>query len=400
MANNVAFFIVEDEENTVRLLTSIINKVFTEVDVFSVNDGLSACQVLDRKKDPMIVILDINLPQVNGLQILKKYRNPDEPNDFYFIIITGSTDKEVNLKALQAGADDFLSKPFSVDDIVSKLRSAHRNISLKLDIKMHLEKAKELELHLNADAERMRKTLQKFQEIRINNCAQIVDRIIQASVWIASQDPNISTKELTDIGNAASLCFVGRLGLPENLISTPVMVNGFISIQEMHNIPKYVNDFLDKVRGYEDVRKILYYIYENYDGTGIPENLKSVQIPLGSRILRVLLDFEDLLLKNSKNQNKVMELLEHESHHVYDLFIVAYLDQYFGMLSSKGKSPSEVIVEKKDLDSTMVIARSLFTQTGLKLVTPGTRMTEEKIDKIRTITREDPIFGKIFIKKF
>ena len=197
--------------------------------------------------------------------------------------------------------------------------------------------------------------------------------------------------------NAARLAYAGKLFLPEKNINDPVMINGQPKGEVMEKVPGYALEMLSNYRYLKEAANILYHIYENFDGSGIPKKIKSWQIPLGSRIIRAVLDYEEIQIKQKLTPGKAMEALEHESKRIYDYRIVAMLDQY-NAVHSIGGIGREKRIEKKELEPRMIISRSIITQAGMKVVAAGTQLTEEKIVTLRKMTKSDPIIGNIYIR--
>jgi hypothetical protein len=92
-------------------------------------------------------------------------------------------------------------------------------------------------------------------------------------------------------------------------------------------------------------------------------------------------------------------LLFNEARRLYDFRIIAYYDQYLASLNLKGKSGQtrEIPVLISELSPTMILSRNIFTQSGLKLVASGTRLSDEIIYKILNVNKEDGIIGNIYV---
>jgi len=400
MEDKIKLYIVDDEKPIVMTLQKLITKVFPTSEINVYYDGLTAWQALQEEKDQCVIISDLNMPGLNGLQFLKKVRTNPELKGTYFIVITSSVDAETNIKTLQQGADDFLSKPFSVDQLIVKMRAALRMVNL-------IKKEKNFDNILNQykeeqvkDAEAMRQYLIRFQKIRMPESTKHLDHIVQSSVWIAKQLCE-TEEEIEDIRKAAEICFCGKLFLSDKLVELPVMVKGLTPYKIMYDIPSYSRELLKSIRNSEKLDKILYYIYENLDGSGFPEKKKSWEIPLGSRILRVTIEFEELLKKNMDNVSKTIELMLVESKRLYDHRVVAYYDQFLGskeIPTELGKKGREYTIGLNELEDGMTIARNIITDSGLFLIAPNIRLNEEKIERIKTMNKSDKIIGKIYVR--
>ena len=113
--------LVEDEEQLAEALMQILNKNKYMVDgVYNGEDGLD--YALTGIYD--VIILDIMLPKLNGLEILKKIR--EENISTPVILLTAKGEVSDRVKGLDCGADDYLPKPFSTDELLARLRALTR----------------------------------------------------------------------------------------------------------------------------------------------------------------------------------------------------------------------------------------------------------------------------------
>ena len=120
MLDNIKILIVEDDENINRLLGDMLhkNKYITR----AAYSGTEALIYLENNEWDM-VILDLMLPGINGEDLLVKIRkNKQMP----IIIISAKEGKDVRINTLKMGADDFISKPFDVDEICARIDSSIR----------------------------------------------------------------------------------------------------------------------------------------------------------------------------------------------------------------------------------------------------------------------------------
>ncbi len=116
--------VVEDEEALALRLKNVLesDKYFVEV----VFDGLSGLEkVLTEEYD--LVILDILLPHIDGIQILKEMRRQDILTPVLLLTVKDSTEDKV--VGLDAGADDYLTKPFAIPELLARTRSLLRRKS-------------------------------------------------------------------------------------------------------------------------------------------------------------------------------------------------------------------------------------------------------------------------------
>lgn len=400
MVSSIKFYLIDDERAILLTLEKIISKVFPEAEVLSFGEGIEAWTSLQKETSPCIIVSDLQMPGINGIQLLKKVRADEHLKDNYFMVITSNVEPEINMRTIQQGADDFLTKPFSVDQLVVKLRSAMRVLNSQLEVLKKRVDLMKLKESIQVESQKVHNLLVSLIDARYAHYKKSLNRIRESSVWIAKQLLE-SNEDIECVEKTAELCFIGRLCLNEVNMNFPVLINGLVQNQAMPATIDFADFTLSQLRGYENVQVLMRGIYENFDGSGIPAQKKSWEIPMGARIIRVAIEFEELSKKNPDNQAKCMEELYKEVKRLYDHTAVAYFDQYLGAkeLGSPTKKGREFRARINELDLGMILSRHIITDSGLVLATAGTTLNEDKIERVRLINKSDPILGKIYIRQ-
>jgi two-component system chemotaxis response regulator CheY len=125
----VKILIAEDDPVSRRLLESFLSK--WGYDVVVTCDGSEAWEALNEPEAPSLVISDWMMPNVNGLELCRKIREMKKSGYTYFIILTAKGEKEDVVKGLEAGADDFLIKPFHQEELKYRVQIGERIINLE-----------------------------------------------------------------------------------------------------------------------------------------------------------------------------------------------------------------------------------------------------------------------------
>jgi two-component system KDP operon response regulator KdpE len=114
--------IVEDDTDTAEVVSALLESAgYTAVTVDSGSTALNEISAAS----PDLVLLDINLPDMNGLEVLKQVRS----NSFLpMIVLSGFTREHDKVVALEAGADDYLAKPFSPEELVARVNALLRRV--------------------------------------------------------------------------------------------------------------------------------------------------------------------------------------------------------------------------------------------------------------------------------
>jgi two-component system, OmpR family, response regulator QseB len=113
--------VVEDDKMIAKGLNTALNQDGYAVD--GVSDGRSAAEAL-RSSRFDLVLLDLGLPERDGLEVLRELRRRGDPTPV--IIVTARDDVQTRIEGLDAGADDYIIKPFDLDEVAARMRSVLR----------------------------------------------------------------------------------------------------------------------------------------------------------------------------------------------------------------------------------------------------------------------------------
>ncbi len=119
----------DDDPVTRRMLQAMLEKWDYEVDVAS--NGAKAWQMLQGKEAPRIAILDWAMPEMDGIQVCQKIRQQKTEPYTYVILLTARDHKDDVVKGIEAGADDYLSKPFDGAELRARIRAGIRILALQ-----------------------------------------------------------------------------------------------------------------------------------------------------------------------------------------------------------------------------------------------------------------------------
>jgi DNA-binding response OmpR family regulator len=112
-------FLVEDEEDTATLIRMIMEE--EGYDVVHANDGKQAQGKIDALPPPALILLDMGLPHVHGLELLAQIRKKPTWNGVSVVMLTADGDQTHICKAIVAGASDYVLKPFKRDSLLARL---------------------------------------------------------------------------------------------------------------------------------------------------------------------------------------------------------------------------------------------------------------------------------------
>ena len=121
--------VADDDALTLRLLQKTLAQAGYEV--VAVENGHMALEYLSSKDGPRLALLDWLMPGLNGLEVCREVRRHSEYPYIYMILLTARTSKEDVVRGLEAGADDYLTKPFDFEELKARLRSGERILRLE-----------------------------------------------------------------------------------------------------------------------------------------------------------------------------------------------------------------------------------------------------------------------------
>ena len=118
--------VVDDERDVCRLLTFSLEQAgFEAVGVATASEALLSIG----RKPPVVIVLDVGLPDISGIEMCKRLRADPELADVGIVMLTALGSREDRIVGLEAGADDYVVKPFDVEEVVLRVRALSRRLS-------------------------------------------------------------------------------------------------------------------------------------------------------------------------------------------------------------------------------------------------------------------------------
>ncbi len=161
--------VVDDVAGNVRLLEAVLEPRGYEV--VSAGDGLAALE-LAQSADPDLVLLDVMMPELDGYAVCRRLREQEQTAVLPVIMLTASEGTE-KTKAIEAGADDFITKPFNHDELLTRIRSLLR-------IKRYHDEIKELNRTLEQRVQTQLEELERHQRLQRFLSPQLADAIVSS----------------------------------------------------------------------------------------------------------------------------------------------------------------------------------------------------------------------------
>jgi len=142
----VKVLIAEDDALSRRVLEDTITR--SGYDLVVTTDGLQAWEELQQEDAPLLAILDWMMPGMDGLQICRKVRESPAPVPTYLILVTTRERKEDIVAGLEAGANDYITKPFDRAELLARVRVGVRVVELQQNLAGRVRELQEALAHV------------------------------------------------------------------------------------------------------------------------------------------------------------------------------------------------------------------------------------------------------------
>jgi len=289
--------IVDDQKPNVSLLEQILHKAGYE-NVRSTTDSRETLSIF-KEFHPDLILLDLLMPHLDGVDVMKQLRPHAAVRSLPpILILTADTTPEAKLRALSAGAKDFLTKPFDRSEVLLRIgnlletRLLHRQLE-SINDRLEQEVAKrtaQLEVARNEALER----LAIAAEHRDDDTGNHIQRVGEISGQVARVlGPSPNEAEL--IRRAATLHDVGKIGIPDDILLKP----GKFTPAEREQMQTHSLMGAKILSGSDSpllqmAEEIALNHHERWDGSGYPRGLRGAEIPRSARIVAVVDVFDAL----------------------------------------------------------------------------------------------------------
>jgi cyclic di-GMP phosphodiesterase len=260
--------VVDDEPVNVAVFSRLMTRLGYEVQTAS--SGELALQSVARQP-PDLVLLDVNMPGIDGFEVCRRLKAGRSTRLIPVVLITALSASEDRIRGIDAGADDFVSKPPVFAELEARVRSLTR-LKRYTD---ELDSAEAVILSLGLTIE--------ARDTHTNGHCQRLARYATALGTRLGLDAD----RLVALNRGAFLHDVGKVGIPDAVLLKPgPLTAAEYELMKQHTV---IGDNLcSELKLLEDVRPIVRHHHERPDGSGYPDSLKGDKIPLLAAILSVV----------------------------------------------------------------------------------------------------------------
>ncbi len=266
--------IVDDESAPRAALEMLLRREGYEVrDAGDGEAALAECAAFR----PDLILLDILMPGIDGFEVCRRIKATPETRLTPVVLITGLFETEDRIKGINAGADDFLSKPIDLNELLARTRSLLR-------LKQYTD---ELE-----HAEGVLFSLARSIEARDPYTRGHCERLAEMSAQLGGR-LGVSGEDIKALRRAGIVHDIGKVAVPDAILLKP----GPLTYEETIQMRKHAavgESICSPLKTFGVVLPIIRHHHEKYDGSGYPDNLQGTDIPLTARILQLADVFDAL----------------------------------------------------------------------------------------------------------
>ena len=345
---------VDDDPNILQAYQRALRKQF---DIETALDGEEALAAVINQGPYAVVVSDMQMPGMNGVEVLKKVK--DIAPDTVRIMLTGNADQQTALEAVNEGhIFRFITKPCPPETFAKILVAGLAQYRL-----------------IRAERDILSKTF--------GACVKVLTDVLSAvsptAFGKASRVRQITHQLCQEVGLknwqievAAMLSQIGCVSIPEQVLAKAYEGRDLTPAEQtmFEAYPLAGQQLIANIPRLKEVAEIIAFQQQHYDGGGFPDNGKCQgAIPLGSRILKVALDFDTLISAGDSNETALAEIKDRTGR--YDPSVVVALDKLLAITDV----PVIHRMKVSELVEGLILADDIKTLNGTNVCSRGQEVT-------------------------
>lgn len=269
MAPQKALILVVDDDIHVR--SSLARLLHADgYDVVTEKDGPAALETV-RRLDPDVILLDVLMPEMDGFEVCYRLKRSRETRLTPVVLLTGLSAMEDRVQGIDAGADDFITKPPERLELLARVRSLVR-------VRHYTDELERSEAVLFALA----RSIEARDPYTEGHC----DRLSRLGARLG-EELGLGETEVTALRRAGIVHDLGKIAVPDAIL----LKRGKLTDAEwevMRKHPETGERICEPINAFEPVLPIIRHHHERQDGSGYPDGLERDAVPITARILQIV----------------------------------------------------------------------------------------------------------------
>lgn len=305
MRDGKNILVVDDNKANLVMARQALENDF---DITLVSSGRQALTFL-KKKTPDLILLDVNMPELDGIEVFNIIRSEPRWERIPVIFLTAESDMDTELECLEIGAVDFIAKPFvpqiMLQRIARTLELEEYRTNLEEKVEEKTEDMANMQSHVVASLADVIESRDTFTGMHVNRTTMYVRLIGRWMVEHGVYKDIVTREYASDMVKAAPMHDIGKISVPDSILCKPGKLTiGEFAVMKQHTTSG--GEILDKVLGEIDevgyiqiAKDMAIYHHERWDGRGYPEGRSGTDIPLCARVMAVADVFDAIISKRS-----------------------------------------------------------------------------------------------------
>ncbi|NWA27028.1 response regulator [Pseudomonas gingeri] len=423
--------LVDDEESILNSLRRLLRSQGYEL--FLADSGARALEIMATQPIDL-VISDARMPNMDGASLLTRI------HELYpaclRILLTGYADLDMIAKAINEGRIyRYLSKPWNDEELLLTItqglafqhsdRERQRLQALVHEQNRQLQSLNStLEKRVIARTSEVQQTADMldlaYEELKRSYAvtAEVFSRMVE---WRLPKDKQTNRAIIDlvkiyckvhvmneaasrDLAMAAALHNIGKMSWTDSMMGAPADLLHHTDRDRYRGYPKQSESLLMTLEPMQDAARLILHHQERWDGTGFPDHLKGEGIPLGSRVLKLAVDFIELqrglILERQMNSDEALIFIRKYAGKLYDPGLVEdFIKVCAEYLSDVTLGdPTVKVLSTRELAAGMILARNLNADNGMLLLNAGKVLSAPLVDKLIAFESMEGAKYSVFVK--
>jgi putative two-component system response regulator len=311
LTNDTAtLLVVDDSIENLHLLNGMLTPQYQ---VLAAKSGESALEIVSGPIRPDLVLLDVMMPILDGYQVFERLRADPTTCDIPVIFLTALDSPEAELRGLEAGAVDYITKPIMPPILMARVRT-------QLELKRARDLLADHNTRLEAEVQQRMQENEVIQEAGIRALAHLAEtrdnetgyHILRTQAYVRELAlrlrghprfaPTLTPRYIDLLHRSAPLHDIGKVGVPDSILRKPGpltaeewVVMKTHAVQGAQAIELAERDTGRKIEFLSLAKEIAHWHHEKWDGSGYPDGLAGEAIPLSARLMAVADVFDALV---------------------------------------------------------------------------------------------------------
>ncbi|NJL19896.1 MAG: two-component system response regulator [Leptolyngbyaceae cyanobacterium SM1_3_5] len=240
-------------------------------------DGGAAALSRVAESDPDLILLDVMMPGMDGFEVCRRLKQDEQTRLTPVVFVTALNDRRARVRGIEAGGDDFLTKPFDQLELSARVKSLIRQKRLNEDLD-----------HAGQVLFSIARTVESRDPNTGDHCERLVNRGRAFGEFL-----NLSRNDIRDLKWGGYLHDIGKVGIPDAVL----LKMGKLTPEEWEIMRQHVligERICQPLRTMRGVVPIIRHHHERWDGSGYPDQLEGNEIPYLAQVFQ-LVDIYDAL---------------------------------------------------------------------------------------------------------